>query len=207
MKRVSGSIRFIYGFTTIIYYVVIVFLLIDFIDALGLFFGFWGEDKIITLGIGLEADFKGIGEVTFMGTKTNTEFVNSCGSLRFVDAPLALVRFYTIKTLIFTPVAFWLYSAFYSIIRNVRKGKIFVIKNLYLLRTIGYVLTGFWMCKVLYKNMLAYLFFKDLHFEGIEFSSRDDQYLGMLLVGLFIWVLSHIFLKALELQEENELTI
>ena len=43
--------------------------------------------------------------------------------------------------------------------------------------------------------------------EGVQITHQVDQHAGVLLVALFIWVLAHIFMTGLKLQEEKDLTI
>jgi len=53
----------------------------------------------------------------------------------------------------------------------------------------------------------VFLFGKNMNFDTIEFTSDVSTYPVILLVALFIWVLSHIFIKGCELHDEHELTI
>lgn len=51
------------------------------------------------------------------------------------------------------------------------------------------------------------LFSGDLQFDTIEIISDVQTFPAILLGALFIWVLSHIFMKGCELQDETNFTV
>ena len=55
---------------------------------------------------------------------------------------------------------------------------------------------------ILYHGVAKYLEFETVVFDGI----REDKSV-MLVAALLLWVLAHIFIKGVEIKEDQELTI
>ncbi len=101
----------------------------------------------------------------------------------------------------------WIFRTF---IKNVKKGKIFSIKNISLLKRISYVLLGSWLVHLVYAQFILYFItrhFKFTHVQMITDSYGLNSYAGILWIALFIWVLAHIFITGLKLQQEKDLTV
>jgi hypothetical protein len=47
----------------------------------------------------------------------------------------------------------------------------------------------------------------NMNFNSIEITGNIQTYPAVILVALFIWVLSHIFMRGCTLQDENNYTI
>lgn len=71
----------------------------------------------------------------------------------------------------------------------------------------SYALVMIWIFTVIYGYFQYFFLVINMNFDTVEFTSDVQTYPIILLVALFIWVLSHIFMKGCELQDEHELTV
>lgn len=208
MQKTPLSIRVIYILSSIVYYLAIIVSSFGLIFALGLLTGFWGDDVQLHTEMPLKANFEEVGQINFLGTDVKVEVVDAVGKFHFIDTPPLVSRTLAIPMLVIFPMLFWLVYLFHRFIRNVSEGKIFDKSNFMLLRKLGISLAILWFITVIFQNLMRYLVFGEIKFNSIGFSTDGGNWYGGILVGaLFTLVLSHVFLKGLELQEENELTI
>lgn len=207
MKKAPLSIRIIYVLTSIVYYLSIITSSFGMLFALGLLFGIWGDSLNLHSQMPFEATVLETGTAIYWGQEIQVEAVELSGKLHYVDTPLFVARTNAFAMLGIFPLLFFVVYLFHRFIRNVSEGRIFDAANFYLLRKLAYVLAGMWGFTVFYFQFLQRVVFGEMTFEYVEFTPNGGWYAGLILAALFTWVLSHVFLKGLELKEENELTI
>jgi hypothetical protein len=55
--------------------------------------------------------------------------------------------------------------------------------------------------------MFYYFVAREIRFEHLEISSNMNSYGFLLIAALFLWVLSHVFLTGVKLQDDQNLTV
>ena len=208
MQKTPLSIRVIYILTSVVYYLTIFASSFGIIFALGLITGFWGDDVQLHTEMPFKANVIETGEVMFLGREVKVELVEASGKFHYIDTPPFVARIHAIPMFVIFPLMFWIVYLFHRFVRNVSEGRIFTERNFRLLRKLGFSLGVLWIFAVVYMNVMKYVFFGELSFNTVGFSSKGGNWFAGVLIGaLFTLVLSHIFLQGLKLQEENELTI
>jgi hypothetical protein len=128
-------------------------------------------------------------------------------ALNMKDAPKELIDITSWSLLLIVLVAFYISWRFMKFTRNVKKAVIFEKSNIDNIRHVAYGLIIGWLVTVLYEWVL-YNFIKDkVEFQQLKIIDDFEYNGGILLMALFIWVLSHIFIKGLEMKEEIDLTV
>jgi len=202
------SIKVIYWITIITFwiYVAITVLALFLVGALMLF---ELDDLQLHVGMPINVNILETGtlDLNILSSLTSVELVEMTGKLHFINTPPEIGRIYAI--FIFSVVLLFLYIflIFKRFIGNVYKGIYFDLKNISLLKRISYALVFIWIFTVFYGYFQYFFLAINMSFETIEFTSDVNTYPSILLVALFIWVLSHIFMKGCVLQDENELTV
>jgi len=204
----SFSIKLIYWFTNVIFWLFSLVGIVVIVLAFGMITGFIHD---LNLNVGLPI----AGKVLETGTLSldsyskliNVEYVETFGNIQFVDTPLIIGRIYGVFMLIIYALTFFVMWEFRSFIGNVYKGKFFDYFNIKHLKRISYALVAGWIFVTIYGYFQYFFIVKNLTFETLEFTMNVQTYPSILLVALIIWVLSHIFMKGLELDNENKLTI
>ena len=207
MQKTTLSIRIIYILTSIVYYLAAIITSLGVILAFAILFGFLNNGLQLHVDMPVEVNFEEVGTAYFNGEEMKVEIVEAVGKVHFIDTNPQLARRLAIPLLIVFPYLFWLVYLFHRFIRNVREGRIFEKRNFQLLRMLGYSLMGLWLIMVLYMQIFNYTVVNSFTFEMIEISNNSRWFGGIFIGGLFTLVLSHIFLKGMQLEEENELTI
>jgi hypothetical protein len=209
MKQAALSIRVLYHLSTAAYLLGIIATLLGILVAFGFLFGaeFIAEDFRLTIKMPVAVDLEQTGSVVFFGKEIEVRIIDAVGAMEFYGVPPFILRLMTIPVLIMLPIMFLGVYLFHRFMRNVYYNRIFDAVNFYLLRKLSYVLLAIWVLTVLYIQSLKYALMGDFSYVHIGISTNSDWYWGILAGALFLWVLSHIFLKGLELKEENELTI
>jgi hypothetical protein len=133
--------------------------------------------------------------------------VEQSGDLHFVDTPLFIARLFAGTIIIVMILGFNLVFMFRNLIQNVYRGKYFDMKNIKYLRNMAYWVLGLWFAMKLYFSIFYYTIEDLVVFEGICIEGQTKTHNYLLLVALFIWTLSHIFKKGLELEETQKLTV
>ena len=207
MQKTTLSIRIIYILISIIYYLVAIISSLGVILAFAILLGFLNKGLQLHVDMPVEVNFEEVGTAYFNGEEMQVEIVEAIGKVHFIDTNPQLARRLAIPLLVVLPYLFWLVYLFHRFIRNVREGRIFEKRNFQLLRMLGYSLMGLWLIMVLYMQIFNYTLVNSFSFELIEISNNSRWFGGIFIGGLFTLVLSHIFLKGMQLEEENELTI
>lgn len=71
----------------------------------------------------------------------------------------------------------------------------------------AYALLGLWLFTIVYMRILYQTIGSKVNFENVVITEDYQNIAGLLMAALFIWILSHIFITGLKLNEEQEITI
>jgi hypothetical protein len=137
----------------------------------------------------------------------NVELVEATTKVHFIDTPAFIARYFVLILLGVLSLGMFMLWTFRQIVVNVRKGRIFIVDNIVLLQRISYSLVAFWFIIILYRRLAFHYVTQNIHMESVEIVDDFNAYGGILIAALFIWVLSHIFMKGLKLQQEQDLTV
>lgn len=209
MGKTPLSIRIIYRITSIVYYIAAFATALGLIVTIAFLAGadMFPRDYNLAVEMPVEVDFEEIGAIDILGEKVEAKIVDAVGQVQLKNAPPSVTNFFILPLLVIFPLMFWLIFLFHRFIRNVSDGIIFDDSNFYLLRKLSYGLAIIWLVTIVYFQVLKYILFQDFQFAMITLSSNSQWDWWILGSALFTWVLSHVFLKGLELQKENELTV
>ena len=202
------SIKVIYWITNITFWIyVAISILALFLVAVLLFFKL--DDLQLHVGIPVMVDVieKGTLDLSILSSYASVQLVGMTGEIHFIDTPPEVGRVYALFIFSVVLIFLYIFLIFRRFIGNVYNGIYFDMKNISLLKRISYALVATWLFTVFYAYFQYFFLVINLHFDTVEFSGDVQTYPIILLVALFIWVLSHIFMKGCELQEEHNTTI
>jgi hypothetical protein len=169
--------------------------------------GVFKNDLQLHVNLPVAFDNKEIGYVVANQTPSQVQIVKAYGDIHFIDTPIQIARLYMIPMIVVIGMMFSLLFIFRKFIKNVRKGIIFEIYNIKLLRILAIGLIVFWMFWRTYDWISGEILEKRLHFATIEFSTDIQGHNFLVISALVLWMLSHIFIQGMKLQEESSLTI
>lgn len=200
------SIKVIYWITQITFWMFALAVSAGALLALAFIFEFLDKSQL-HVGVPIAIHVLEEGTVTINDTLVNTEFKEMYGKIHFIDTPSEVAKIYGFFMLVIISISLYIFQTFRTFISNVYNGQYFQRKNIMLLKRISYALLGAWIFTVFYAYYQYFTIIKNMNFTTIESSNDVQTYPILLIISLFIWVLSHIFLKGVELQDENKLTI
>lgn len=206
MRKASLSIKIIYWFTQVTFWLYCGVSIFAVGLAVALMLNLFGPTQL-HVGIPVSIDVVEKGKLELNNTIITTQFVEMYGKIHFIDTPPFLGRIYGGFMMFILVLFFYIFLIFRKFIINVYNGVYFEIGNIFLLKKVAYGLAGVWLFTVFYAYFQYFYITKSLVYESIEFTGDVQTYPITLLVALFIWVLSHIFTKGVQLQEENSLTV
>ncbi len=155
----------------------------------------------------MEIDFLEVGSLEINDQIVKVEFVEANSKIHFIDTPRFIANKVAIAMLIVSAGFFYLLLIFKKFINNVKNGDTFTIKNIRILKKLSYGLVALWAFTNIYMFLLYHYIGTRIEMDNIKISSNLNNYSGILFAALLIWVIAHIFIKGLELQEEKDLTI
>jgi len=155
----------------------------------------------------VEIDFLEVGSLEINDQIVKVEFVEANSKIHFIDTPRFIANKVAIAMLIVSVGFFYLLLIFKKFIKNVKNGDTFNINNIKILKKLSYGLVVLWAFTNIYMFLLYHYIGTRIEMDNIKISSNLNNYSGILFAALLIWVIAHIFIKGLELQEEKDLTI
>ena len=172
-----------------------------------LYTDFFGNNMQLHVQFPVKIDFLETGTLSLNGQDVDVEFVEASSKIHFFNTPSFITKKAGIAILIVTSFAIYLLWVFRKFIMNVKNGLTFNIENISLLKKLSYGLLGFWLFSIIYMQFLYYYIAKNIEMANIRISHDFTDQSNVLLFALFIWVLAHIFITGLKLQEEQDLTV
>lgn len=206
-QRKPLSIKIIYWLTNFSFGILGLILLVTIVFNILLYTGSFGNNFQLHTQLPVKVDFLEIGNLHLNGKDVKVELVEATTKIHFFNTPKFITRRIGIVIFIVVLGAFYLTWIFQTFIKNVKNGDIFNIKNIMLLKKLSYGLVGFWLLTIVYMRVFYYYIVENLEFERIYLRDDIPNYFGVLFVALLVWILAHIFITGLKLQQEKDLTI
>ena len=91
--------------------------------------------------------------------------------------------------------------------KNVKTGLVFTVENINLLKYLSYGVVVVWVFQAIIMPIFYLYISSKFEFKDISTQVVLFQYSSTLVIALVIWVLAHIFLHGVRLQQEKDLTI
>lgn len=200
------SIKIIYWITQFLFWLFSIAAIFSVVFSIALMIGLLDKTQL-HVGLPIEVNLVEKGLLNMNNTDIQVEFREMQGKIHFVDAPRFIGRTYSIFIILILSIVLYIFNTFRSFIKNVYNGQYYDRENIFLLKRISYGLLGAWVFAVFYAVFQYFYLVSHLTFQSVEFTYNFNTYPSILAVALLIWVLSHILLKGVELQEDNQLTI
>ncbi len=202
------SIKVIYWITVVTFWMSVAVTILA-LSVVGALFFFDLNDLQLHVGIPVSVNVieKGTLDLNILSNITSVELTGMTGRVHFIDTPPEVGRIYALFIILIVLLLLYIFLTFKRFITNVYNGIYFDMKNISLLKRISYTLVVIWIFSVFYAYFQYYFLAINMNFDTVKFTSDVQTSPEYLLVALFIWVLSHIFMKGCELLEENQLTV
>lgn len=137
----------------------------------------------------------------------NVKIVDAYGHLEFIDASKSINEIAFRLLLITTGLMWFIFFKLKQFIFNIRYGNIFESENIKKLKHVSYGLFALFILSRVYMIRMSHYLKDKLDFSTIQLGKEiyDTDYIFMF--ALLLWALAHIFMRGIEMKEEQELTI
>ncbi len=209
MKKVKQplSIKIIYWFTQITFWIFVLVFIAAIAINIALLTESLGDTMQLHAGLPVEVNYTEKGSLMVYGEIQEVEFVEAIGKLHLINTNPQLAKWFGAAMMAVVIIFLYIFIMFKRFIGNVYRGFVFERFNIRMLKNIAYGLVVLWFFSVIYSALFYYFIAKELVFEHLEITSKYDSFGILLVVALILWVLSHIFMNGVRLQEEQKLTV
>lgn len=201
------SIKVIYWLTQIAFWLYVAVFFASIAFAFALQFEFLGNNLQLHTDLPVEAKYTEKGSMNLFGEFQELEFVEATGKIHFIKTNPQFAKWLGYFLVGVVSLFLYIFLMFKRFIVNVYRGFIFERFNIRMLRNMSYGIVAVWFFMIIYSRLFYYFIAKRIEFEHIEISGEMKSYGFLLVVALFLWVLSHIFMLGVKLQKDHELTV
>jgi len=201
------SIKIIYILNEIIFWLFSVVMAGAVIFSVIIFAGGLKNELQLHAGIPVAFNSDATGFIMAGQTAYDVQIVEAYGKIHFIDTPPYIAKRFMVAMLLVCSIFFSMLFIIRMFMRNVRQGIIFEFKNIRLLRLLSYLILGLWVFSKLYSLIMMKFVVSRIHIGTVEYSNHMQSFNYLLIISLFVWALSHIFIVGEKLREENTLTI
>jgi len=203
------SIRLIFILNEIIFWLFSMVTVIALVLVLLILVNFFEGERQLDLQVRLPVAFSTNldGMLIQENSSTAVQLLEAYGDIKFPETPSIIAKLFMIPLVFVIGIMYFMLFIFRKFIWSVNRGVIFESKNIKRLRMLALSLLAFWFLWHIYDFVVKITIARNLHFGTIEFTNNTQSHVILLIFALVLWVLSHIFLKGLKLEEESRLTI
>ena len=203
------SIRLIFILNEIIFWLFSMVTVIALVLVLLILVNFFEGERQLDLQVRLPVAFSTNldGMLIQENSSTAVQLLEAYGDIKFPETPSIIAKLFMIPLVFVIGIMYFMLFIFRKFIWSVNRGVIFESKNIKRLRMLALSLLAFWFLWHIYDFVVKITIARNLHFGTIEFTNNTQSHVILLIFALVLWVLSHIFLKGLKLEEESTLTI
>ena len=209
MKKVKQplSIKIIYWFTQISFWLFVFVYFASIAINIALLTESLGDKMQIHVGVPVDVKYTEKGLLEIEDFVQEVEFVEAIGKLHLINTNPQLAKWFGGALMIVVSISLYIFIMVKRFVGNVYRGFVFERFNIRMLKNIAYGLVVLWFFSVIYSALFYYFIAKELVFEHLEITEKYDSFGILLVAALFLWVLSHIFMNGVRLQEEQKLTV
>lgn len=201
------SIKVIYWLTQVVFWIFVVVFFASVGISIALFTGMLGDDLQLHTGLPVEVNYTESGELKIGGLSQKVEYVEAIGKIHYINTSPEIANWFAGILLGVVSIGLYIFIMIKRFIGNVYRGFVFERFNIRMLKNIAYGLVIFWTFENIYIRVYYYAVAKNIKFEHLEITGQFNNYSFILIVALFLWMLSHIFMRGVHLQEEQQLTV
>ncbi len=206
-KKSPLSIRILYWLTNITFWLMILITAVVLIVNVILLTDVFSEDTQLRIQMPVPVEVVEDGNFSIPGSSLTVRIEEAYGKLYFVDTPIFITKTVARILLVVIGLGLFITWKFKLFITNLKNGLLFEIQNINNLKHMAYAIVGLWLVTRIYMGILYRIVVSRLDFDSIIIGDQVNDFDDMLIVALILWVLSHVFIKGVEMKKEQELTI
>ena len=201
------SIKLIFWLSSFSFWAITAIFILAVIANLLLFVDGFDHYLPIKVSMPLPIDVNETGVFKMNEEDFNVKVVDAYGYLEFLDAPALINRITVRVVLVVLALAWFIVYRIKQFTSNIRYGVIFELENINKLKQVAYGLFALFICSRIYMQFMAQALNDKMEFSSITVGAKIYDTDGIFQVAILLWALAHIFMRGIEMKEEQELTI
>lgn len=129
------------------------------------------------------------------------------GKLQFLAAPAYVVKMVLRTLLIIVVIGWFIAWKARKFMTNLKNGLLFQIENINIIKHISYALVVLYVISRVYVIVLKIKMQQLLEFDSIRIGGQAYDTDAIIILALVLWALAHVFVKGIEMKQEQELTV
>ena len=206
-STVPLSIRIIFWITEVIYFLSVLLALGALVVLIWSRFAEIPDSFNLVIQSPFVYELEETGSMVMNGVEYPLTLTKINGRIGFPNTPPQIVQWTLISVWIVCTLLFMTVRSIRLFIREIRKGHYFDSKNVGRLKHVALWVLSIWLFTRIYMYSLSEFLPDSLQLPGLQRIAMYDPGSNEIFIVLFLWVLSHIFQKGMELQQDNELTV
>lgn len=207
MQKAPISVRIIYILSLIVFWILIVATSVSFIGNILLETNIIGDEFQLRVQLPITFDVVETGEAKIGHSYNDIRIEEASGKMHIVDTPQyfsKMVLRILFGVLLLVLFMTWKFKLF---ITNIKNGTIFETSNINNLKHISYGIMVLFLLTKVYEEILYHTLVKFIEFDSLTISGGRADRSDMIIAALLLWVLAHVFMKGVEMKNEQNLTI
>jgi hypothetical protein len=207
MQKAPISVRIINVLSIISFWILIVVTSISFIGNIILETGLIDEEFGLKIALPVTFDVVETGATKIGAHHGDIRIEDATGQMYLPKTPIQFTK--SLMRLLFAVLLIALFMAwkFKMFIANIKEGLIFESTNINNLKHIAYGILILFLITKVYEEVLYYTMVRYVEFESIIIGRERTERSDMIIAALLLWIVAHIFMKGVEMKEDQELTI
>ena len=206
-QKTPTSIKILYWLSNISFFIMSFITVVVLIANAIILFGNYTHEIQMRISMPVPIEVVETGVIHLDEGDLNVRIESAYGKLYFVNTPMHITK-KVIKMLFFVMLIGWFITwKFRNFMRNIRNGFYFEVENINNLKHVSYGLVLLFVMSRAYVFILKNIMEKSLEFDSVIVGGDAFGTDAIIYVALLLWVIAHIFVKGIELKQEQELTI
>lgn len=206
-QKTPWSIKILYWFTQFAFWMTSIITVVVILANLVLLTDIFTEPIQLRISMPVPIEVLESGVLHLENSDLPVRIEQAYGKLHFVDTPIYITRMVVKLMLVVILIGWFITFKFRKFMRNLKNGLLFEIENINNLKHISYGLVALFVFSRFYMGMLKIMMEKQLEFSTIKIGGDAYNTDVIIEIALLLWVLAHVFVKGIEMKNEQELTI
>lgn len=206
-QKTPWSIKILYWFTQFAFWMTSIITVVVILANLVLLTDIFTEPIQLRISMPVPIEVLESGVLHLENSDLPVRIEQAYGKLHFVDTPIYITRMVVKLMLVVILIGWFITFKFRKFMRNLKNGLLFEIENINNLKHISYGLVALFVFSRVYMGMLKIMMEKQLEFSTIKIGGDAYNTDVIIEIALLLWVLAHVFVKGIEMKNEQELTI
>lgn len=207
MQKAPISVRIIYVLSVIVYWILIVTTSVSFIGNILLETNVIGDEFQLRVQLPITFEVVETGEAQIGSSYNDIRIEEATGKMHIVDTPQYFSKIVLRLLFVVLMLVLFMTWKFKLFITNIKNGNIFETANINNLKHISYGIMILFVITKVYEEILYHTLVKYIEFDTLSLGGGRADRSDMIIGALLLWVLAHIFMKGVEMKNEQELTI